>query len=66
VQADAENKGPTDQQNQGVDETPNPAHRGAYEALLKIAPNQLKKQTSTLDQIAQKKLSGQASGQAES
>ena len=39
VQTDAENKGPTNQQHQRVDQAPDPAHCGAHETLLEVSPN---------------------------
>jgi hypothetical protein len=47
-----------------VDEAPDPACDRAYEALLEIPSNQLKKQASSLIKIPEKKPSGNALGQA--
>lgn len=42
-----------------MDETPDPARRGAYITLLEIALNQLKYKGSTADEIAEEIASGE-------
>jgi hypothetical protein len=60
-----EDKCPTDQENQRMNDSPDPAHRAADEALLKVAPHQLEQQTPAFHQVPQKKRSGQSLRQSQ-
>jgi hypothetical protein len=61
AQADLENEHPTEQQDQRLDEAPDPAHGGTNEALFEIAAHQLEQQAAPFHQIPQKKSSRQSS-----
>ena len=37
-----------------MNQSPDPTHRGTYEALLEIAPHELEQKAAPLDQIPQK------------
>src|SRR5262249_13552507 len=54
LQAHAENEPPTDQENQWVNDAPDPSHGRANETLLEITPDELKDEAAALDQIAKK------------
>src|SRR5260370_20099035 len=54
VQTDLKHEGPTEQQHQGMNQSPNPTYGGAHKALFEIAAHQLEEQTASLNQIPQK------------
>jgi hypothetical protein len=45
-----------------MDEAPDPPYGGTHEALLEIAAHELEEQAAPLDQIAQKKRTGNSPG----
>ena len=52
LQADLEDKCPACQQDERMDQTPQPAGYGADEPLFEVAPDELKKEGSAGDQIS--------------
>jgi hypothetical protein len=62
MEADLEHEGPTEQQHQGMNQSPDPTHGRAHKALFEIAAHQLEKQAAPLNQVPQEKRSRDSLG----
>ena len=61
-EAELENKRPTEQQNQRMNQSPNPADCGTDEALFEVPADELKQQAAPFHQIMQKERARQSEG----